>query len=172
MLRSMLKLAIRNIKCCKSPGIDGILAEVYKALPENFLNLLTLSQRYLMDSQENILVDGHKDSSVQFTKQGTKLSQIHSSYRGITLFNCTGNLKFTLWYLVPIEWAERNNILPEVQCAFRKDWRTADCSFILTTLVEKARVDTFPVLICYVDLKKALDNIQYDLLWSKLLLEG
>jgi len=34
-------LAIRKLKCRRSPGVDGLPAEVYKALPDEILHLLT-----------------------------------------------------------------------------------------------------------------------------------
>ena len=34
-------MAIKSMKSRKSPGVDGISAEVYKALPDHLVNLLT-----------------------------------------------------------------------------------------------------------------------------------
>ena len=41
-------------------------------------------------------------------------------------------------------------------------------SFVVRTLIEKAKADRQPLYSCFVDLKKAYDTVPRDLLWEKL----
>ena len=61
------------------------------------------------------------------------------------------------------EWVEGNNLLPKEQFGFRKNRRAVDCVYILNTVIEKARAEHSPLYICYVDLKKAFDNVYMSL---------
>ena len=65
-------------------------------------------------------------------------------------------------------WAEQNKIFPEEHYGFRENRRAMDCIFILNTLIEKTRANHSQLFLCYVDLKKAFDSIQHNLLWKKL----
>ena len=45
-------MAIKSMKSCKSPGVDGISAEAYRALPDHLVNLLTeIFNRILVTEQ-------------------------------------------------------------------------------------------------------------------------
>ena len=59
--------------------------------------------------------------------------------------------------------SQRNNIY-----GFRPNRRTTDCIFILNTLIEKTKIDNSTLFVCYVDLKKAFDNVEHTLMWVKL----
>ena len=80
-----LCMAIKSMKSRKSPGVDGISAEVYKALPDHLVNLLT-------EMFNEILVTGEYPASwlvgliCPIYKAGEK--EEPNNYRGITLLNC------------------------------------------------------------------------------------
>ena len=90
------------------------------------------------------------------------------SNRGISLLNCIGKIFTAILNNRLSEWVEGNNLLPEEQFGFRKNRRAVDCVYILNTVIEKARAEHSPLYICYVDLKKAFDNVCHYLLWMKL----
>ena len=78
-------MAIKSMKTRKSPGVDGISAEVYKALHDNLVNLLT-------EIFHEILVTGEYPASwsvdliCPIYKAGEK--EEPNNYRAITLLNC------------------------------------------------------------------------------------
>ena len=66
------------------------------------------------------------------------------------------------------DWAEDNSYLPESQFGFRTNRRTIDCIFILNAMIENSLNNRKSLYVCYVDFKKAFDNINHRLLWKKL----
>ena len=81
-------MAIKTMKLRKSHGVDGISTEVYKALPDHLVQLLT-------KIFNGILVTGEYPESLSvglicpIYKAGEKEPNY---YRGITLLNCIGKL--------------------------------------------------------------------------------
>ena len=57
------------------------------------------------------------------------------------------------------------SMLRENQCGFRKGRGCADQLFTLRILTEKAREYHRPLYICFIDLRKAYDSVNRDLLW-------
>ena len=84
------------------------------------------------------------------------------------MLNCIGKIFTSILNTTLKNWAEKNKIFPEEQYGFRENRRAMDCIFILNTLIEKTRANHSQLFLCYVDLKKAFDSIQYSLLWKKL----
>ncbi|GAA5949593.1 hypothetical protein JCM10213_002611 [Rhodosporidiobolus nylandii] len=91
-----------------------------------------------------------------------------STYRGITLESCALKLLSTLLNRRLEEWATFSNALPEQQQGFRKLFRTENAAFILLMALERARHEKKDVYTCFVDLKKAFDSVDRELLWSRL----
>ena len=86
------------------------------------------------------------------------------SYRGITLLPIIGKL-FTQVLSKRISlWAENHDILCEAQYGFRKGRRTTDPIFILSQVVLCAHKKNKPVFTCFVDLAKAFDSVNLELL--------
>ncbi|XP_077091366.1 uncharacterized protein LOC143742394 [Siphateles boraxobius] len=56
-------------------------------------------------------------------------------------------------------------ILPESQCGFRKDRSTSDMIFVLRQMQEKAREQKKDLFIAFIDLAKAFDTIDRQVLW-------
>jgi hypothetical protein len=84
------------------------------------------------------------------------------------LLNTVGKIFTAILNTRLSEWAETYGILLEEQYGFRPNRRTTDCIFILNTLIEKTKIDNSTLFVCYVDLKKAFDNVEHTLMWVKL----
>ena len=157
--------AIKKTKSGKTAGEDGIPMELYKNIPDQVLHLVTCIFNRILMTQEfpeawarGLISPIHKSGDKRDPK----------NYRGITLLNTLGKI-FTAILLNRLsEWTETCGILPEEQYGFRPNRRTTDCIFILNTLIEKTKADNSTLFVCFVDLKKAFDNIQHSLLWTKL----
>ena len=63
---------------------------------------------------------------------------------------------------------EEHNLLGECQNGFRKGRCMADNSFILDSILWKAKADKRKVHLCYIDISKAYDSVNRGILWSKL----
>ena len=65
-------------------------------------------------------------------------------------------------------WTEANNVLSDTQNGFRRDRNCQDYLFTLSSIIEtrlKTKKDTFA---CFIDMRKAFDRINRNLLWYKL----
>jgi len=69
-------------------------------------------------------------------------------------------------------WAETHQILQEEQNAFRPQRSTMDHIFILKALIDKKLSKKSKLYAAFVDLKKAFDSIEHELLWTKLTFLG
>ena len=68
-----------------------------------------------------------------------------------------------------LEWAESNMKINDSQFGFRKNRRTTDALYIiLTTSLIANKNKTQPIYLAFVDLAKAFDSINHNLLWLKL----
>ncbi len=59
-------------------------------------------------------------------------------------------------------------VLPETQCGFRKSRSTTDMVFVLRQLLDKSRVQHKDLYVAFIDLSKAFDTINHELLWKNL----
>ena len=91
-----------------------------------------------------------------------------SNYRGIAVGSLLSKLYATLLDSRLSAWAERHGLRASGQAGFRKTYRTSDQVLLLRTLIERARCDSLPLYVCFVDFKKAYDTVPRDLLWQKL----
>lgn len=64
------------------------------------------------------------------------------------------------------------SLLPESQCGFRNNRSTVDMVFTARQLQEKCREQHQDLFMAFVDLSKAFDTVQRDLLWDILLRFG
>ena len=109
---------MHGLKSRKSPGVDGISAEDYKALPDHLVNLLT-------EIFNGILVTGEYPASwsvgliCTIYKAGEK--EELNNYRGITLLKCIEKIFTSILNTELKNCAEKNNIFPEEQYGFREN---------------------------------------------------
>ena len=64
-----------------------------------------------------------------------------------------------------VDWAERQGLRSPSQAGFRPRKSTV---FALRHFIDRARISKRPLFACFVDLQKAYDTVQHDLLWARL----
>ena len=89
-------------------------------------------------------------------------------YRGIAVGALLAKLYACMLNETPMKWTEQHQLRARGQAGFCKDHRTTDQTFVVRTLIEKAKADKQPLYSCFVDFKKAYDTVPRDLLWTKL----
>ena len=143
LTRKEIKKATMQLKVGKSPGIDGIPAEVYQHGGEAVLDKLqdlftncwekrTLQQ----DLRDAVMVSLYKN-------KGEKSDS--SNYRAITLLSIAGKILAHLLQnrLIPTT-AQENT--PESQCGFRSNRGTVHMIFVLWQIQENAENRTWVYL--------------------------
>ena len=122
-----LKKVIFNLKSNKSPGIDGLIAEIFKSsydilspLLLRLFNVIFKSGSYPSQWSEGLITPIHKKDD---------LEDVHN-YRGITLINALSKIYSHLLNNRLLEWASENNKLSDCQFGFQKNKSTVDCIFI------------------------------------------
>ena len=140
--------------------MDGITAEVIKlggAVSMAWFKLL-------FDEiwREEVLPDDWKNQLlIPLDKKGSR--SICDNYRGIALLS-TPSKVFTKAILIRLK-PLSELLLRENQCGFHKRWGCADQLFSLYTLMEMAREFQCPLHVCFIDHRKACDNVNHEALW-------
>lgn len=152
--------AINCLKNNKSPGNDGIPAEVFKTA--NSLLAPHLHNIFLNIWEKAEVPSDFKDALiVTIFKKGDK--SVCGNYRGISLLSTAGKVLavILLKRLVPIA----EEILPETQHGFRPGRGTIDMIFVARQLLEKSKEHRVPLHLIFFDLEKAFDSICRETLW-------
>ena len=66
------------------------------------------------------------------------------------------------------KWAERVGVLSDLQGGFRSERSTIDQIFILTEIIAKLKECKRPIVLAFLDVRKAYDRVWRDGLWYKL----
>lgn len=153
--------AIKSTKSGKTPGLDGLPAEIYKYGGEALHTQLLKFYRTCWTAKE--LPQQFKDALIIaiYKKKGDRSDC--GNYRGISLLSTAGKIlaKILLKRLQTI--AEL--ILPESQCGFRTSRSTIDMIFTLRQLQEKAVEQQQSLYMIFIDLSKAFDTVDRSTLW-------
>ena len=62
-------------------------------------------------------------------------------------------------------YCEAKGVLPEEQCGFRPARSTVDMLFVVRRLQKHGRGRKIPLYMCFIDLQKAYDSVDRELLW-------
>ena len=149
-----VKEAIDNMKNYKSPGEDGITAELLKNCGEQVLEVLhqLIVQVWV---NEDLPTAWRTGVIVPLHKKGDKLSC--ENYRGITLLS-VGYKVFSSILNKRIK-IDAENMLGEYQGGFRPNRSTADQTVLLKLNLEKCYERNAVVHILFIDFKQAFDSI-------------
>ena len=104
------------------------------------------------------------------TKSVTSLNMIFP--RGLSLCDTRSQPYSTIINNRQREWFEQNNITGEYQAGFRRGYSTTDHMFTLLACVQKQFAANRKLYVAFIDLKKAFDSSNRNLLWPILLNSG
>lgn len=163
ILYSEVQTAIRALKRNKSPGSDGIPAEMLQAGGEPLARqIYQLCNKAWHEG--TIPEEWGKSILVPIPKKGD-LSNC-SNYRTISLINHTGKV-FLIVILNRLK-AHLDPYLSEEQAGFRRDRSTTHQILMLRLLAEKAKRQGKKIYNCFIDFQKAFDTIKHKIIWATL----
>ena len=91
-----------------------------------------------------------------------------NNYRGISLLSHAGKVLLKIVANRLSDYCEAHGILPDEQCGFRPERSTVDRLFVVRRLQELA----IQLYMCFVELQKAYDSVDQELLWKVLARAG
>ena len=155
--------ACKSLKNGKSPGPDGIPGELFKF--GGYVVMRRLHSMIQVFWEAGYIPQSLKDPLIVmiYKKKGQKSEC--GNYRGISLLDVAGKV-FARVLLARLLTSVTETILPESQCGFRKDRGTTDMIFVARQLLEKSREQNQDLFIAFVDLAKAFDTINREMLWK------
>lgn len=161
-----ITLASKHLKSKKSPGKDGITNEMIKASMTTMTSLLRKTFDYIIKSGEYPEI-WKVGINIPIYKTGDPSEP--GNYRGITLNSSLGNLFCQILNNRINNYLETNDLLAKEQAGFRKHFRTTDQIFILKNLVDQViKNRNSRLYCCFVDFRKAFDNVWHTALLLKL----
>ena len=95
-----------------------------------------------------------------------------NNYRGITVGHVLGKLYALVLNARLTAWLEARGLRARGQAGFRAGHRTVDHCFTLRAIAERCRANGTKLFGCAVDLTKAFDSVNRELLWAALQRSG
>ena len=142
-----VRKAVKQMKCNKASGGDGIPDEVYKHGGTTLVHHLHRLFLKIWDNEE--VPQELKDASiVTIFKKGSRTEC--GNYRGISLLSVAGKIlaKVLLNRLQPLS----ESIIPETRCGFRPGRGTTDMIFSARQVKEKCREQGCDLCLAFIDI--------------------
>ena len=98
-------------------------------------------------------------------KKGSRLDA--SNYRPISSLPIVSKILERVVYNQVVDYLDRNNLLSENQSGFRKAYSTDNCLINLTDQIKLEMSKGFYVGMALIDLKKAFDTVDHEILCKK-----
>ena len=165
--------SIRGMHNWKAPGPDSLVAELLKIDEPAEPIVLERFHAILVEVWTGGEVPQQwKDATIKVLYNKSDRSNCNN-YRRISLLSHAGKvlLKIVANRLSDY-YCETHGILPDEQCGFRPERSTVDILFVVRRLQELARRRRIPLYMCFVDLQKAYDSVDRELLWKVLARAG
>ena len=160
-----VKAVMQKLKNGKAYGWDKIPNEALKNLPDCMIEKIT--HLYNRIKATGIMPRGWNKGRVTLIhKRGMR--ELLGNYRPITVLISLSGLYSKLLNERLIAVTEKHKLLGEIQNGFRKNRCGADNNFILDTILWKARAMGKPVHMAFLDISKAYDSVNREVLWKKL----
>jgi hypothetical protein len=161
--------SIKDLKSGKAAGEDLLINEFYIHGCEALSSKISILFNIVFNSSifprawcDGIIIPIHKKGSINVTE----------NYRGITLLSTLGKLFTRILNNRLNFWSDAYSVLQESQMGFRKGYSTADCIFVLSSLINLTLTKRKKLSCAFIDFRKAFDYIDRDCLWFKLINEG
>ena len=163
VLREEFEKALRDLKPKKAAGIDEIQAELWKEAGENMLNELfkLIKDIYRTadiptDFVKSIVIPIPKKTSVKKCEQ----------YRTISLLSHASKILTKIMFRRMEKKIE--DTLSEDQFGFRKNRGTREAILALRLIIEKRIRKDKSTFIAFVDIEKAFDNVNWEIMFKML----
>ena len=112
-----------------------------------------------------------KDATIQVIYKTSDRPNCNN-YRGISLLSHSGKVLLKIVDNCLSDYCEAHGILPDEQCGFRPERSTVDMLIVVRRLQELAGRRRTPLHMCFVDLQKAYDSVDRQLLQKVLARAG
>lgn len=161
ILKEEVTAAVSKLKNNKSPGEDGVVAEMLTALEDTGVELLHRICQMIWDT-DTWPDDWTKSIYVPIHKKGPK--DICDNYRTIALISHASKVMLNIIserikpYLLPQ--------LPPEQAGFVPGRGTREQILNIRQIIEKSREFNVPAYLCFIDYSKAFDCIRWQHLWN------
>lgn len=164
-----LSFCIKRLKRGKSPGNDGILADMLKDGGDLVQECLLWLFNCMLASQFPERLSVGLITAVYTSGDKTDMS----NYRGITVGSVIAKLFAMIVEQRIATWAEEHAVKAKGQAGCREDFRTTDNILILRSLIDKQKQtglkgNAGKLFCCFVDLRKAFDTVPRAVLWQVL----
>ena len=123
------------------------------------------------DSSPGIIVAVWMAEEVPQEWKNTTIKVLHKKdrtecgdYRGLSLVAYAGKVLLKIGANRLGDFCEEAGIFPEEQCGFRPQYSTTDMMFVVHRLQELGQTSNTSLEICFVDLAKVYDSVDYMLL--------
>lgn len=163
-----VRKAVLCFKSNKATGIDEIPSEVLKN--DTAISLLFEIITYCFNESE--VPDDWRRTIINPILKTDKDPRDPLGYRGIALISIPCKIYAHVLNQRLITWLEENQLLAEEQNGFRKNRSCVDHLYTLTNVIKNRKIAKMSTYVCFIDMKKAFDFVNRDLLWYKLMSIG
>jgi hypothetical protein len=163
--RHEINKIINNIKQDTSPGLDGLTPTMIKVAAPYIDNILVTIINASLEA--GVFPDNLKIARVTpIYKEGEK--DLVSNYRPISVLNCISKIFETVIYNRLLNYLNTYDIITNSQFGFRKGRTTAMPLIEAIDKITAASEASHSTIAVFLDLKKAFDTLNHDLLLKKL----
>ena len=160
-----LQIEINNLSETKSAGHDDISAKMIKIISEEIIKPLTYI--YNLSFETGKILNFLKIALVTPIFKA-KENNLFENYRPISVLTCFSKLLEKLMHKRLINYVEKHRILSEHQFGFRKNRSTEHAILELTDKISKAIDEGKYTVGIFLDLSKAFDTVNHEILIKKL----
>ena len=163
---SEISQAVDRTKSYKTAGVDDIPNEVLKYTPVKDMLLSFFNLCFVNDLLPNLWL---KALIFPLLKGVNSDSRDPHNYRGISMLSCLYKIYSSVINKRICNYADQNSLLKDVQNGFRSGRSCAEYIFTVNSIVENNISTGKSVYACFIDLRKAFDLVNKNLLCYKIL---